>query len=115
MATNSFLKPNPASSKSDKNADSHLSKIRQLIENFNIGKFYELTVNKGERERERERERENYKVTNNIAESRRHECTKLQIKIAGEEIQALIDTVCEMSILNEGLCNKLRHAGLQCL
>ena len=38
-----------------------------------------------------------------IAESRRHECPKLQIKIAGEEIQALIDTGCETSILNEGL------------
>jgi len=50
-----------------------------------------------------------------IAESRRHECPKLQIKIAGEEIQALIDTGCEMSILNESLYNKLRHAGLQCL
>jgi hypothetical protein len=76
-------------------------------------KFYELTVNEGETD--------NYEVTDNIsytlyiAESRRHECPKLQIKIAGEEIQALIDTGCEMSILNEGLYNKLRHAGLQCL
>jgi len=46
----------------------------------------------------KERERDNYEVTDNInytlytAESRRHECPKLQIKIAGEEIQALIDT-----------------------
>jgi len=90
-----------------------LSKIRHLIKNFNIRKFYELTIN--------ERERDNYDVTDNIsytlyiAESRRHECPKLQIKIAGGEIQALIDTGCEMSILNEGLYNKLRHARLQCL
>jgi len=113
MTTNLFLKPNFASNKSDENADLNLSKIRQQIENFNIGKFYELAVNEGETD--------NYKVTDNvsytlyIAESRRHECPKLQIKIAGEEIQALIDTGCEMSILNEGLYNKLRHAGLQCL
>jgi predicted aspartyl protease len=39
----------------------------------------------------------------------------LQIKFAGEEMHALIDTGCEMSILNESLYNKLRHAGLQCL
>jgi hypothetical protein len=39
----------------------------------------------------------------------------MQIKIAGEEIKALIDTGCEMSILNEDLYNKLRQAGLQCL
>jgi len=50
LTINSFLKPNPASGKSDKNADLNLRKIRQLIENFNIGKFYELTVNEGERE-----------------------------------------------------------------
>jgi hypothetical protein len=31
-----------------------------------------------------------------IAESRRHGCPKLKIEIAGEEIQALIDTGCEM-------------------
>jgi len=39
----------------------------------------------------------------------------LQIKIAGEEILALIDTGCEMSILNENLYNKLGQAGLKCL
>jgi predicted aspartyl protease/adenylate kinase family enzyme len=39
----------------------------------------------------------------------------LQIKIAGEEIQALVDTGCELSILNENLNNKLKYAGLQCL
>jgi len=39
----------------------------------------------------------------------------LQIKIEGEEIKAPIDTGCEMSILNENLYNKLRHARLQCL
>jgi hypothetical protein len=90
ISTDSFLKPNPASSKSDKNSSLNLSKIRRLIENINIGKVYELTDNEGERG--------NYEVTVNIsytlyiAESQRHECPKLQIKIAGEEIQALIDT-----------------------
>jgi len=39
----------------------------------------------------------------------------LQIKIAGEEIQALTDTRCKMSILNKNFYNKLRHAGLQCV
>jgi hypothetical protein len=68
-----------------------------------------------------EREGENYEVADNIsytlyiAESRRHDTPKLQIKITGEEIQALIDTGCEMSILNKNLYNKLRYAGLQCL
>ena len=113
MTTNSVLKPNPASRKTKENADPNLSKIQHLIENFNIGKFYELTPNKGEGY--------NFGVTDNIsstlyiAESLRQESPKLQIKIAGEEIQALVDTGCELSILNENLYNKLKHAGLQCL
>lgn len=75
-----------------------------------------MTTNEGGRG-----ERENYEVTDNIsytlyiAESRQHECPKLQIKTVGEEIQALIDKGWEKSILNESLYNKLRHAGLQCL
>jgi len=94
ITTDIFLKPNPASSTNDKNTNLNLSKIWQ--HNFNIGKFYEVAVNEGERD--------NNEVTDNIryslyiAESGRHECSKLQIKIAGEEIQALIDTGCEMSI-----------------
>ena len=87
-----------------------MSKIRYLIEHFNIRKFYELTNNEGERD--------NYELTDNIrytlynAESWRHECPKLKIKIAGEEIEALVDTGCEMSILNEKLYSKLKYAGL---
>ena len=112
MTTNSVLKPNPASRKIEENADSNLNKIQHLIENFNIEKFYELTPNEGEGY--------NFEVTENIsytlyiAESRRHECPKLQIKIAGEEIKALVDTGCELSILKKNLYNKLKHAGLQC-
>ena len=45
MTTNLILKPNFASNKSDENADVNSSEIQQQIENFNIGKFYELTVN----------------------------------------------------------------------
>ena len=50
-----------------------------------------------------------------VAEGCRHKCPRLRIKIVGQEIEALIDAGCEMSILNENLYNKLRHAGLQCL
>ena len=113
MTTNSVLKPNPASRKSDENADPDMNEVRHLIENFNTGKFYELSAN--------EAEAENLDVTDNIsytlyiAESRRQECPKLRIKITGEEIEALVDTGCEMSILNEHLYNKLKHAGLKCL
>jgi hypothetical protein len=113
MTTNSFLKPNPASNKIDENADPNECKIQHFIENFNIGKFYDLKANEGERNNEEVTD--NNSCTLYIAASRRRECPKLRIKIAGEDLQALIDTGCEMSILNENLYNKLRQAGLQCL
>jgi hypothetical protein len=50
-----------------------------------------------------------------IAESKRRECHKLKIGIGGEEISALLDTGCELLILNEHLYNKLRLLGLNCL
>ena len=86
MTTNSVLKPNPANRKSERNADPNMNEIRHLIENFNIGKFYEISANEGEVE--------NLDVTDisytlYIAESRRQECPKLRIKIAGEEIEGL--------------------------
>jgi predicted aspartyl protease len=36
------------------------------------------------------------------------------IKFIDQEIFALIDTGCELSIMNEHLYNKLRHEGLKC-
>jgi len=49
-----------------------------------------------------------------IAENRRHECSRLLIKILDHEIFALIDTGCELSVMNEHLYNRLRHEGLKC-
>jgi predicted aspartyl protease len=50
-----------------------------------------------------------------IAESGRHDCPRLNIRIGDEEIAALLDTGCEMSIINEQLYNSLRLRGLECL
>jgi len=44
-----------------------------------------------------------------VAENRRHECPKLFIKILDQKIFALIDTGCELSIMNEHL-----YGGLKC-
>jgi hypothetical protein len=46
-----------------------------------------------------------------LAESKRHECPKLKIMIDGEEVSALLDTGCELSILKK----QLRLIGLNCL
>jgi len=49
-----------------------------------------------------------------IAENRRHECPKLLNKILDQMIFALIDTGCELSIVNEHFYNRLRYEGLKC-
>jgi hypothetical protein len=36
------------------------------------------------------------------------------IKILDQDIFALVDTGCELSIMNEHLYNRLRHEGLKC-
>jgi len=61
MSTDSILKSSPTSRKIDNNSGSNLSKIRHLIENFNVGELYELTANEGQRERD------NYEETDNIS------------------------------------------------
>jgi hypothetical protein len=38
-----------------------------------------------------------------IAKNRRHECPRLLIKIFDQQIFALVDTDCELSIMNEHL------------
>jgi len=48
MNTDSVLKPNPAIRKGEGSADPNMNEIRHLIENFNTGKFYELSANEGE-------------------------------------------------------------------
>jgi len=40
---------------------------------------------------------------------------QINIMIGGEEVSALLDTGCELSILNEQLYNKSRLLGLDCL
>ena len=50
-----------------------------------------------------------------VSEENRKECPKIKITILRNEILALIDTGCEVSLMNENVYNKLRQNGLECL
>jgi hypothetical protein len=90
------------------------SKNKEILENFNIAPFFRRALNLEDDATDGEIEKGvSYKLY--IAESKRHECPKLKIMIGGEEISAMLDTGCELSILNEQLYNKLRLLGLNCL
>ena len=50
-----------------------------------------------------------------VSENNRQECPRIKIQVLDQSILALIDTGCEVSIMNEHLYNQLKHHGLNCL
>jgi hypothetical protein len=92
-----------------------LKEILELVGEFEVETFFILaTVNISEESTDNATT-DDVSYTLYIAENKRHECPKLLIKIVDQEIFALIDTGCELSIMNEHLYNRLRHEGLKCL
>lgn len=108
VITTSLPKPNLTHEQSAGYAEINTDKIKEILENFNILLCFRHTLNlEGEEAANIELEKEvGYMFYN--AESKRPECLKLKIMIGGEEISALLDTRCEISILNEQLHNQLR-------
>jgi len=95
-------------------AEINTSKSKQILENFNVASFFRCALNLEVEVADGKREKDvSYMLY--IAESKRHECPKLKILLGGEEVSALLDTGCELSILNEQLYIKLRLLGLNCL
>jgi len=91
------------------------SKSTYISENFNVASFFKYTLNLEEDVGEGEMEKKTLATRYTLLKVKRHECPKLKIMIGGEEFSALLDTGCELSILNEQLYNKLRLLGLNCL
>jgi hypothetical protein len=86
--------------------------ILELVDTFKFENFFDATTIDFNRE-SADMTTGDISYTLYIAENKRHECPKLVIKIIDQEIHALIDTGCELSIMNEHLY-KLRHEGLKC-
>jgi len=86
----------------------------ELVKTFEFEKFFELTTVNISGESIDNTATGDLSYTLYRAENRHHECPKLLIKILDQEIFALIDMGCELSIMNEHLYNRLRHEGLQC-
>jgi predicted aspartyl protease len=95
-------------------AEINTFKNKEILENFNVASFFRRALNLEEDAADGKMEKD-VSYTLYIAESKRHECPKFRIRIGGVEVSALLDTGCELSILNEQLYNKLRLLGLNCL
>jgi hypothetical protein len=84
------------------------SKLEKLFEEFKLEKFFRTTTEEMENAVTDE-----VSYTLVISENKRHECPRIKIKLLNQEISALVDTGCEISIMNEHLYNGLRHRGLK--
>ena len=114
ITNHSIPKSNQSDTRTDKNIDGNLENILELAEAFEFEKFFELTTTNIREELDDDTVTNDISFTLYIAEDRRHECPRLLIKILDQEIFALIDMGCKLSIMNEHLYNRLRHEGLKC-
>jgi hypothetical protein len=111
--TTSLPKPKLTLEQNARYAEINTYENKEILENFNVAAFFKRALNL-EEAADGEMEKD-VSYTLYIAESKRHECPKLKIIIGGEEVSALLDTGCKLSILNEQLYDKLRLLGLNCL
>jgi hypothetical protein len=112
--TTSLPKPKPTHEQNAGYAKISITKIKEILENFDVTSFFKraLTLEVDAATVEPDKA---VSYTLCTAESKRNECPKLKIVFEGDNISALLDKGCEMSILNEQLYNKLRLLGLNCL
>ena len=115
ITDHSIPKPNESDVRINEKVDGNLKNILERAEAFEFEKFFELTTVDISDESTNNAVTDDVSSTLYIAENKRHECPKLLIKIVDQEISALIDTRCELSIMDEHLYNRLRHEGLKCL
>jgi hypothetical protein len=112
--TTTHPKPKPTHEQNAGYAKINTAKIKEILEYFDVTSFFRHALNLEKDVANVELEKAvSYML--HIDKSRRHECPKLKIVIGGEDISALLDTGCEMSILNEQLYNKVRLLGVNCL
>jgi hypothetical protein len=112
--TTSLPKPKLAHEQCAAYAEINTSKCKEIIENFHVEPFFRRAQNLEEDAAGGEMGK-TVSYTLYIAESKKRDCPKLTITISREEVSALLDTGCELSILNEKLYNKLRLSGFNCL
>jgi hypothetical protein len=107
--------PNSIDARSSKIVDGKFKEIFETVGKFKVEEFFKLAVMNIDEESTDSAATDDISYTGYIAVNKRHECPKVLIKITNQEIFALINTSCELSIMNEHLYNRLRHEGLKCL
>jgi hypothetical protein len=106
--TTSIPEPKLSQKRRAGHAETSTDTITEIVEKFRVASLFRQALELKEADAADNEPDNEISYSLYIAESKRHECHKLKIMICGEEIAALLDTGCEMSILNEQLYSKLR-------
>jgi hypothetical protein len=73
-----------------------------------VGVFFKHNANQNYDENNFETENEG-RYTLYIAEEKLQECPRITIKIGEEEVSAILDTGCELTIMDKNLCDKIKQ------
>ena len=81
-----------------------------FVDKFDVGLFFKYHADEIELNGEDEA-----KYTFYIAEEKLHECPRIVVRIGGEEVSAILDTRCELTLMNEDLYERMKQRGDQYL
>jgi len=80
---------------------SHIGR-EAFVDKFDVGSFFKCGADDIGEEFEIKGE-DKAKYTFYIAEEKLHECPRILVRIGGEEVSAILDTGCELTLKNEDL------------
>jgi len=108
----SFVVTNRTAQTNSRNGNT-LSPIESeaLISEFNVGVFFKHSTNLVYDEINFRTESE-ARYTFYTAEEKLQECPRITIKIGEKEVSAILDAGCELTHMNENLCEKLKREQL---
>jgi hypothetical protein len=81
-----------------------------LVDTFDVGLFFKYDADEISGEIELKGEDE-AKYTFYIAEEKLHECPRILVRTGGEEVLAILDTGCELTLRNEDLYERIKQRG----
>ena len=97
VVTDSTARPN--------NTLSHIGR-EAFVDKFDVGSFFKYDADEIELKGEDEA-----KYTFYIAEEKLHEFPRILVRIGGEEVSAILDTGCELTLRNEDLYERIKQRG----
>jgi len=79
-----------------------------FVDKFDVGSFFKYDADEIGEEIDLKGE-DKTKYTFYIAEEKLHECPRILVRIGGEEVSAILDTGCELTLMNEDLYERTKQ------